>query len=162
MENYKAKEINPSRVASQRTFQKRTLEVPDKGSPKRLKFTFPSMRNASSLERVEKILGTILVSENSNSGDQASRGLKATLVPEDSSSEDHNSENLNIIDALDGIDGLNGSKELPCDYPRHISGGILVSKLADINDEREVNSETSVVKILEIDKKHLLPHLHCL
>ncbi|KAL2498652.1 putative RNA-directed DNA polymerase [Abeliophyllum distichum] len=167
----------------------------------------------------------------SNSGDQASRGLEATLVPEDSSSEDQttislvhrrkrstrlkrsqaiesnheicsetskmdlsipdislddenldmspqtrnagfpkileelnfytspsplldqNNENLDIIDALDGIDGLNGSKDLLCDYPSHISGGILASKLADINDEGEVNSRTSVVKILENEQE---------
>ncbi|KAL2457484.1 hypothetical protein Adt_46352 [Abeliophyllum distichum] len=62
---------------------------------------------------------------------------------------DQNNENLDIIDALDGIDGVNGSKDLPCDYPSHISGGILASKLADINDEGEVNSGTSVVKIPE-------------
>ncbi|KAL2505476.1 Uncharacterized protein Adt_21097 [Abeliophyllum distichum] len=135
--NDNAKDINPSRAASQRTFQKRALDIPDDGGPKRLKFTFPSTRNILSSERVEKIPGTILVSEDSNFGDQASRGLEATLVPEDSSSEDQNNENLDIIDALDGIDGLNGSKDLPCDYPSHISGGILASKLADINDEGE-------------------------
>ncbi|KAL2497193.1 PMD domain-containing protein [Abeliophyllum distichum] len=206
-ENDNAKDINPSRAASQRTFQKRALDIPDDGGPERLKFTFSSTRNVPSSERVEKIPGTILVSEDSNSGDQASRGLEATLVPEDSSSEDQttlslvhrrkrstrlkksqaiesnrevcaetskmdlsipdislddenldmspqtrnagNNENLDIIDALDGIDGLNGSKDLPCDYPSHISGGILASKLADINDEGEVNSGTSVVKIPE-------------
>ncbi|KAL2487068.1 PMD domain-containing protein [Abeliophyllum distichum] len=193
-ENDNAKDINPSRAASQRTFQKRALDIPDDGV---------------------------------TSGDQASRGLEATLVPEDSGSEDQttislvhcrkrstrlkksqaiesnrevcaetskmdlsipdislddenldmspqtrnagfpkipeelifytspsplldqNNENLDIIDALDGIDGLNGSKDLPCDYPSHISGGILASKLADINDEGEVNSGTSVVKIPE-------------
>ncbi|KAL2472529.1 hypothetical protein Adt_40665 [Abeliophyllum distichum] len=54
-----------------------------------------------------------------------------------------------MIDALDRIDGLNYSKDLPYDYPSHISGGILTCKLADINDEGEVNSRTSVVKILE-------------
>ncbi|KAL2486392.1 Uncharacterized protein Adt_31148 [Abeliophyllum distichum] len=74
--NDKAKEINPSRVASQRTFQKRALDVPDDGGPKRLKFTFPSTGNVSSLERVEKIPGTILVSEDNNSRDQASWGLE--------------------------------------------------------------------------------------
>ncbi|KAL2518213.1 PMD domain-containing protein [Abeliophyllum distichum] len=66
---------------------------------------------------------------------------------------DQNNENLDIIDALDGIDGLNGSKDLPCDYPSHISGGILASKLADINDEGEVNSGTSVVKIPENEQE---------
>ncbi|KAL2497499.1 hypothetical protein Adt_23049 [Abeliophyllum distichum] len=219
-ENDNAKDINPSRAASQRTFQKRALDIPDDGGPKRLKFTFPSTRNVPSSERVEKIPGTILISEDSNSGDQASRGLEATLVPEDSSSEDQttlslvhrrkrstrlkksqaiesnhevcaetskmdmsipdislddenldmspqtrnagfpkileelnfytspsplldqNNENLDIIDTLDGIDGLNGLKDLPYDYPSHISGGILASKLADINDEGEVNSGT--------------------
>ncbi|KAL2519686.1 hypothetical protein Adt_15933 [Abeliophyllum distichum] len=64
-----------------------------------------------------------------------------------------NNENLDIIDALDGIDGLNGSKDLPCDYPSHINGGILASKLADINDEGEVNSRTSVVKIPENEQE---------
>ncbi|KAL2465661.1 hypothetical protein Adt_41512 [Abeliophyllum distichum] len=107
------------------------------------------MENISSLERIEKIHGIILVSEDSNSKDQASRRLETTLVPEDSSSKDQNNENLDMIDALDGIDGLNGSKDLLWDYPGHISGGILASKLADINDEGEVNSGTSVVKILE-------------
>ncbi|KAL2533512.1 Uncharacterized protein Adt_06863 [Abeliophyllum distichum] len=156
--NDNAKEINPSRAASQRTFQKRALDIPDDGGPKRLKFTFPSTRNVPSSERVEKIPGTILVSEDSNSRDQASRGLEATLVPKDSSSEDQNNENLDIIDALDGIDGLNGSKDLPCDYPSHISGGILASKLADINDEGEVNSGTSVVKIPENEQEaHVTP-----
>ncbi|KAL2470472.1 Uncharacterized protein Adt_38608 [Abeliophyllum distichum] len=193
----------------------------DDGGPKRLKFTFPSTRNVPSLERVEKIPGTILVSEDSNSGDQASRGLEATLVLKDSSSEDQrsirlkksqaiesnhevcaetfkmdlsipaissddenldmspqtwnagfskipeelnfytspsplldeNNENLDIIDALDGIDGLNGSKDLSCDSPSHISGGILASKLADINDEGEVNYGTSVVKIPENEQE---------
>ncbi|KAL2542683.1 hypothetical protein Adt_03661 [Abeliophyllum distichum] len=145
-ENDKAKEINSSRVASQRTFQKRALDVPDDGGRKRLKFKFSSTRNISSLEHVEKIPGTILVSEDSNFGDQASQGLKATLVLKDSSSEDQNNEIIDMIDALDGIDGFNGSKDPPCDYPSHISGGILASKLADINDEGEVNSRTSVVK----------------
>ncbi|KAL2454049.1 hypothetical protein Adt_48453 [Abeliophyllum distichum] len=71
---------------------------------------------------------------------------------------DQNNENLDIIDALDGIDGLNGSKDLPCDYPSHISGGILASKLADINDEGEVNSGTSVVKIPENEQEaHVTP-----
>ncbi|KAL2486364.1 hypothetical protein Adt_31120 [Abeliophyllum distichum] len=188
-ENDNAKDINPSRAASLRTFQKRTLDIPNDGGPKRLKFTFPSTRNVPSSERVEKIPGTILVSEDSNSGDQASQGLEATLVPEDSSSEDRdisfddenldmspqtrnagfpkipeelnfytspsplldqNNENLDIIDAIDGIDG---SKDLSCDYPSHISGCILASKLADINDEREVNSGTSVVKIPENEQE---------
>ncbi|KAL2531895.1 PMD domain-containing protein [Abeliophyllum distichum] len=198
-ENDNAKDINPSRAASQRTFQKRALDIPDEGGPKRLKLT-PE--------------------------DQASRGLEATFVPEDSSSEDQqsirlkkpqaiqsnheacaetskidlsisdislddknldmshqtrntgfpkipeelnfytspsplldqNNENLDIIDALDGIDGLNGSKDLPYDYPSHISGGILASKLADINDEGEVNSGTSVVKIPENEQEaHVTP-----
>ncbi|KAL2487274.1 hypothetical protein Adt_32030 [Abeliophyllum distichum] len=92
--------------------KKRALNVPDEGGPKRLKFMFSSTENVSSLERVEKIPGTILVSEDSNSRDQASRGLKATFVPKDSSSEDQTSENLDMIDALDGIDGLNSSKNL--------------------------------------------------
>ncbi|KAL2493104.1 hypothetical protein Adt_28732 [Abeliophyllum distichum] len=87
-ENYNAKEIDPSRVAFQRNFQKRALDIPDDGGPKRLKFTFPSTRNVPFSERVEKIPGTILVSKDNNSGDQASRRLEATLVPEDSSSED--------------------------------------------------------------------------
>ncbi|KAL2461236.1 hypothetical protein Adt_44656 [Abeliophyllum distichum] len=87
-ENDNAKEIDPSCVASQRTFQKRALDIPNDGGPKRLKFSFPSTRNILSSERVENIPGTILVSEDSNSGDQASRGLEATLVLEDSSSED--------------------------------------------------------------------------
>ncbi|KAL2472114.1 Uncharacterized protein Adt_40250 [Abeliophyllum distichum] len=154
--NDNAKEIDPSRVVSQRTFQKRALDIPNDRGPKRLKFTFSSTRNVPSSERVEKIPGIILVSEDSNSGDQASRRLEATLVPEDSSSEDQNNENLDIIDALDGIDGidgLNSSKDLLCDYPSHISGGILASKLADINDEGEVNSGTSVVKILENEQE---------
>ncbi|KAL2492055.1 hypothetical protein Adt_27683 [Abeliophyllum distichum] len=86
--NDNAKEIDPSRVAPQRTFQKRAMDIPDDGGPKKLKFTFPSTRNAPSSEHVEKIPGTILVSEDSNSRDQASRGLEATLVLEDSSSED--------------------------------------------------------------------------
>ncbi|KAL2526188.1 PMD domain-containing protein [Abeliophyllum distichum] len=148
-ENDNAKEINLSRVASQRTFQKIALDIPDDGCPKRLKFTFPSTRNVLFSERVEKIPGTILVSKDSNSGGQASWGLEATLVPEDNSSEDHNNENLDIIDALDGVDDLNGSKYLPCDYPSHISSSILASKLADLNDEGELNSGTSVVKIPE-------------
>ncbi|KAL2542995.1 hypothetical protein Adt_03973 [Abeliophyllum distichum] len=54
-----------------------------------------------------------------------------------------------MIDALNGIDGLNNSKDLPCDYPSHISSGILASKMVDVNDEKEVNSGTSIVKILE-------------
>ncbi|KAL2471144.1 Uncharacterized protein Adt_39280 [Abeliophyllum distichum] len=215
--NDKAKKINPSRVASQGIFQKRALDVPDNGGPKTIKFMFPSTRNVYSLECVEKIPGTILVSEDSNFGDQASRGLEAILILEDSSSKDQwsirlkksqaiqsnheacaetskmdlsipdisldyknldmspqtqnagfpkiseelnfytspiplldqNNENLDMIDALDRIDGLNGSKDLPYDYPSHISDGILASKLADINDDGEVNSGTSVVKILE-------------
>ncbi|KAL2532102.1 hypothetical protein Adt_05453 [Abeliophyllum distichum] len=224
--NDNAKEIDPSRVASQRTFQKKALDIPNDGGPKRLKFTFPSTRHVPSSERVEKIHGTILVSEDSNSGDQASRGLEATLIPEDSNYPffrtpskavnttkksqaiesnhevcaetskmdlsildislddenldispqrrnvgfqknfqelnfytspspllDQNNENLDIIDALDGIDGLNGSKDLSCDYPSHIIGGILTSKLADINDKGEVNSGTSVVKIPENEQE---------
>ncbi|KAL2525807.1 hypothetical protein Adt_10861 [Abeliophyllum distichum] len=62
---------------------------------------------------------------------------------------DETSENLDMIHALDGIDGLNGSKDLLYNYPSHISGSILASKLADINYKREVNSGTSVLKILE-------------
>ncbi|KAL2470503.1 hypothetical protein Adt_38639 [Abeliophyllum distichum] len=137
---------------------KRALDIPDDGGPKRLKYMFPSTRNVPSSKRVEKIPRTILVLEDSNSGDQASRGLEATLVLEDSSSEDQNNENLDIIDVLDGIDSLNGSKDLPCDYPSHISGGILASKLADINDGGEVNSGTSVVKIPENEQEaHVTP-----
>ncbi|KAL2480604.1 hypothetical protein Adt_33570 [Abeliophyllum distichum] len=227
-ENDNAKEIDPSSVTSQRTFQKRALDIPNDGGPKRLIFMFPSTRHIPSSERVEKIPGTILVLEDSNFGDQASRGLEATLVPEDSSSEDQttlslvhrrkrsirlkksqaiesnhevcaetskmdlsildislddenldmssqtrnagflkipeernfytspsplldqNNENLDIIDVLDG---LNSSKDLSCDYPNHISGGILASKFTDINDEEEVNSGTSVVKIPENEQE---------
>ncbi|KAL2471150.1 hypothetical protein Adt_39286 [Abeliophyllum distichum] len=157
-ENDKAKKINPSRVAFQGIFEKRALDVPDDGGPKRLKFTFPSTRNVYSLECVDKILEAILVSEDSNFGDQASRGLEATLVPEDSSSKDRNNQNLDMIDALDGIDGLNDPKDLPCDYPSHISSGILACMLIDINDEGEVNYGTSVVKILENGQEaHVIP-----
>ncbi|KAL2486989.1 hypothetical protein Adt_31745 [Abeliophyllum distichum] len=111
------------------------------------------MGNVFSSEHVEKIHGTIFVSKDNNSRDQASQGLESTLVPKDNSSEDQTGENLDMIDALDGIDGINSSKDLSCDYPSHISSGILISKLADINDEREVNSETLVVKILENGQK---------
>ncbi|KAL2486639.1 hypothetical protein Adt_31395 [Abeliophyllum distichum] len=119
-----------------------------KEGPKWLKFTFSSTENISSSERVEKIHGTILVLEDSNSANLASRRLEVTLVPEDSSSEDQTSENLDMIDALDGIDGLNGLKDLSCDYLNHING-LLTSKLANINDEGEVNYGTSGVKIPE-------------
>ncbi|KAL2531935.1 PMD domain-containing protein [Abeliophyllum distichum] len=113
-------------------FQKRALDIPDDGGPKRLKFTFSSTRNVPSSERVEKIPGTILVSEDSNSGDQASRGLEATLVPEDSSSEDQ------IFPAIILV----------------ISVVVFwASKLTDINDEGEVNSGTSVVKIPENEQE---------
>ncbi|KAL2461661.1 hypothetical protein Adt_45081 [Abeliophyllum distichum] len=168
--SYILEAYNPHRFGRQQGFRqklpglpkdmnlKRALDIPNGGGPKRLKFTFTSTRNVPSSERVEKIPGNILVSEDSNSGDQASRGLEATLVPEDSSSEDQNNKNLDIIDALDVIDGLNGSKDLPCDYPSHISGDILASNLAVINDEGEVNSGTSVVKIPENEQEaHVTP-----
>ncbi|KAL2462061.1 Uncharacterized protein Adt_45481 [Abeliophyllum distichum] len=143
--NDKAKEINPFRVASQRTFQKRALDVQDDRGPKRLKFTFSSTVNVSSLEHVEKIHGTILVSEDRFP--KISEELNFYTSP--SPLLDQNNENLDMIDSLDGIDGFNSSKDLPCDYPSHISGGILTFKLADSNDEEEVNSRTLVVKILE-------------
>ncbi|KAL2532179.1 hypothetical protein Adt_05530 [Abeliophyllum distichum] len=107
------------------------------------------MGNVFSSECVEKIPETILVSEDSNSRDQVSQRLEATFVPKDSSSEDHTNENLDMIDAFDGIDGLNSLKDVPCDYPSHISCDILTSKLVDINDDEEANYGTSVVKILE-------------
>ncbi|KAL2457320.1 hypothetical protein Adt_46412 [Abeliophyllum distichum] len=144
--NNNAKEINTSCVASQRTFQKKALDVPDEGGPKRLKFMFPSTGNVSSSEHVEKIPGTIFVSEDSNFRDQAFQGLEATLILECSSSKDH-IRPARMIDVLDGIDGLNSSKDISCDYPSHTSGGISASKLADINDEGEVNSRTLVCKI---------------
>ncbi|KAL2498280.1 hypothetical protein Adt_23830 [Abeliophyllum distichum] len=119
--NDNAKEINPSRVASQRTFQKRALDIPDDGG-------FPK------------------IPEELNFYTSPSPLL------------DQNNENHDIIDALDGIDGLNSSKYLPCDYPSHISGGILTSKLAVVNDEEEVNSGTSVVKIPENEQEaHVNP-----
>ncbi|KAL2466025.1 hypothetical protein Adt_41876 [Abeliophyllum distichum] len=68
------------------------------------------MRNVTSSGHVEKIPKTILVPKDNNFEDQAFWGLEATLVSEDSSSED---------------------------------------QLVDINDEREVNSGTSLVKIPE-------------
>ncbi|KAL2498373.1 PMD domain-containing protein [Abeliophyllum distichum] len=201
-ENDNAKDINPSRAASQRTFQKRALDIPDDGGPKRLKCTFPSMRNIHSSERVEKIPGTILTTlslvhrrkrstrlkksqaiesnhevcaetskmdlsipdislDDENLGmSPQTRNAGFPKIPEElnfytspSPLLDQNNENLDIIDAVDGIDGLSGSKDLPCDYPSHISGGILASKLADINDEGEVNSGTSVVKIPENEQE---------
>ncbi|KAL2481972.1 Uncharacterized protein Adt_34938 [Abeliophyllum distichum] len=200
--NDNAKEINPFRVASQRNFQKRALDIPDDEGPKRLKFSLPSTRNVSSSERVEKIPGTILVSEDSNSrvqdssSEDQSQAIESNhevyaetskmdlSIPDISLDDenldmspqkrnagflkileelnfytspspllDQNNENLDIIDALDGIDGLNCSKDLPCDYPSNISGGILVTKLADINDEGKVNSGTSVVKIPENEQE---------
>ncbi|KAL2532075.1 PMD domain-containing protein [Abeliophyllum distichum] len=190
--NDNAKEIDPSHVASQRTFQKRALDILDDGGPKRLKFTFPSTRNVPSSERVEKITGTILVSEDSNFEDQASRGLEATLIPEDSSSEDQTTISLghcrkrsirlkksqaiesnhkvsaetskidlSIPDISLDDENLDMSPQtrnadLLCDYPSHISGGILASKLAYINDEEEVNSGTSVVKIPENEQEALV------
>ncbi|KAL2526030.1 hypothetical protein Adt_11084 [Abeliophyllum distichum] len=54
-----------------------------------------------------------------------------------------------MIDALNGIYGLNSLKDLPIDYLNYINSDILVSKLADINDEEKVNSGTSMVKISE-------------
>ncbi|KAL2526849.1 hypothetical protein Adt_11903 [Abeliophyllum distichum] len=62
---------------------------------------------------------------------------------------DQANENFDMIDALDEIDGLNSLKDLPSDYPSHFNCDILASKLVDINDEKEVNSGTLVVKISE-------------
>ncbi|KAL2532341.1 hypothetical protein Adt_05692 [Abeliophyllum distichum] len=57
---------------------------------------------------------------------------------------DQTCENLDMIEALDGIYGL---KDLPYKYPNHISRGILASKLVDINGEEKANYGTSLVKI---------------
>ncbi|KAL2480252.1 hypothetical protein Adt_33218 [Abeliophyllum distichum] len=73
---------------------------------------------------------------------------------------DQTTENLEVIDALDGIDEINSSKDLPCKYPSHINSGILASKLTYVNDEEEVNCETSVINAPETTQESFVASPH--
>ncbi|KAL2497957.1 hypothetical protein Adt_23507 [Abeliophyllum distichum] len=72
-----------------------------------------------------------------------SDGLNSFTIP--SLLLDQTSENHGVIDTLDRIVALMVEKDLSCKQPSHISGGILASKLTDINDEEEMNFGTSVI-----------------